>query len=159
MSARRLTIAVSAVILLAGLIGLLLPVSVPDSSGGVIRCGNAAIADLSAARSANDKTLANIPVLNQFIPHNDYVAECQSALSSERGWAIPVAVIGLIGIVGALVARTRERDDSRGAALPAQDRSVKPFDLFTPGVRGSQRETKTAHTGKEPHKAGAHRTL
>ncbi len=110
MTARRLIIAVSAVILLAALLGLLIPVSVPDSSGGSIRCGNAAMADLSAARSANDRTLANIPVLNQFIPHNDYVAECQSSLSSQRGWAIPVAVIGLIGIIGALVARTREED-------------------------------------------------
>jgi hypothetical protein len=87
---------------------------VPDSSGGSIRCGNAAMADLSAARSANDRTLANIPVLNQFIPHNDYVAECQSSLSSRRGWAIPLAVIGLIGIAGVLVARTGEEVPSSG---------------------------------------------
>ncbi len=109
MTARRAIIAISAAILLAGLIGLLVPVSVSDSSGGSIRCGNAAMGDLSAARSANDRTLANIPVLNQFIPHNDYVGECQSSLSSRRGWAIPVAIIGLIGIGGALVARTREK--------------------------------------------------
>ncbi len=114
MTARRSTIAVSAVILLSGLIWLLLPVSVPDSSGGSIRCGNAAMADLSEARSANDRTLANIPVLNQFIPHNDYVAECQSSLSSRRSWAVPLAVIGLIGIAGVLVARPREEVQSGG---------------------------------------------
>ena len=34
------------------------------------------------------------------MPHTDYVAECESALSSRRTWAIPVAVVGLVLLAG-----------------------------------------------------------
>jgi hypothetical protein len=105
---QRLIIAVGAVLLLAGVIGLLVPVSVSDSNGGSVACGNAIVTDLSAARSANDRNGANIPVLNQLIPHTDYVAQCQSSVSSRRAWTIPMAVIGVIAIAGALVVRPRQ---------------------------------------------------
>jgi hypothetical protein len=100
-----LIIAVGAVLLLAGVIGLLVPVSVSDGNGGSVACGNAVAEDLSAARSANDKNGANIPIVNQLLPHTDYVAQCQSAVSGRRMWTIPLAVVGVIAIGGALLVR------------------------------------------------------
>ncbi|WP_025735099.1 hypothetical protein [Mycobacterium genavense] len=103
MTVRRLILAVAAVLLLAGVIGLLVPVSVADGNGGSLGCGNAVVADLTAARNANDKGVAGIPVLNQVVPHTDYVARCESELDSRRAWTIPLAVIGLLGVAGALL--------------------------------------------------------
>jgi hypothetical protein len=108
MTARRLIIAVGAVLLVAGVIGLLVPVSVSDANGGSVACGNGIASDLSAARSANDRNGANIPILNQVIPHTDFVAQCESSLSSRRAWAIPLALVGMVGIGGALVAHRTE---------------------------------------------------
>ena len=105
MTARRLIIAVGAVLLLAGVIGLLTPVSISDGNGSSISCGNAVATDLSAARSANDKSVANIPILNQVVPHTDYVAQCQSSVGSRRTWTIPLTVAGVIAIGGALLVR------------------------------------------------------
>ena len=105
MTVRRLIIAVGAVLLLAGVIGLLVPVSVSDSSGNSVSCGNGIAMDLSSARNANDKNGANIPILNQVLPHTDYVALCQSSVNSRRSWTIPLAVLGVLAIGGALLVR------------------------------------------------------
>jgi hypothetical protein len=105
MTVRRLIFGVAAVLLVAGVIGLLVPVSVSDGNGSSIGCGNAVVADLTAARNANDKSVANIPIVNQFVPHTDYVALCESSLGSRRTWTIPLTVVGLIGIAGALLVR------------------------------------------------------
>ena len=48
----------------------------------------------SEAEAANSKTVANVPILNQIVPHTDYVANCQAAVSSRRTWSIPLTVIG-----------------------------------------------------------------
>ncbi|MGH3634691.1 aminopeptidase [Mycobacterium sp.] len=101
MTVRRLALLVGAVILLAGIMGLLMPVSIPDGNGGNIGCGNAVVPDLSGARAVNDKSVANIPILNQILPHTDFVAECQLALSGRRSWTIPVTVVGAIAVVAA----------------------------------------------------------
>jgi hypothetical protein len=93
------------VLLLAGVIGLLTPVSVSDGNGHSIGCGNAFATDLSAARNANDNSVANVPILNQVVPHTDYVAQCQSAVGSRRTWTIPLAVVGIIVIAGTLLVR------------------------------------------------------
>lgn len=119
MTARRLIIAIGAVLLLAGVIGLLVPVTVSNSNGGTVSCGNGIATDLSGARNANNENGANIPILNQLIPHTDFVAQCQSSVSSRRVWAIPLAVIGIIGIAGALVARPRRGAMSATGAPPA----------------------------------------
>ena len=108
MKVRRLIIAVGAVLLLAGVIGLLTPVSISDGNGNSISCGNAVATDLSAAKSANDKSLANIPILNQVIPHTDYVAQCQSSVGSRRAWTIPLTVVGIVAVAGALLVRRSE---------------------------------------------------
>ncbi|HKI40526.1 MAG: aminopeptidase [Mycobacterium sp.] len=105
MTVRRLIIGVGAVLLLAGVIGLLVPVSVSDGNGHSIGCGNAFATDLSAARNANDNSVANVPILNQVVPHTDYVAQCQSAVGSRRTWTIPLAVVGIIVIAGTLLVR------------------------------------------------------
>jgi hypothetical protein len=105
MTVRRLILGVAAVLLVAGVIGLLMPVSVSDGNGSSLGCGNAVVADLTAARNANDKSVANIPIVNQFVPHTDYVALCESSLGSRRAWTIPLTVVGLVGIAGALLVR------------------------------------------------------
>ena len=107
MNARRLILLVGAAVLIAGVIALLVPVSVPDEDQS-IGCGNAVATDLSEARAANDKNLANVPILNQIVPHTDYVAECQEAVSGRRSWSIPLAVVGALAVAGSvLVPRTR----------------------------------------------------
>lgn len=103
LTVRRLIMAVGAVLLLAGVIGLLVPVSVSDGNGHSIGCGNAVAEDLSAARNANNTSVANVPVLNQVVPHTDYVAQCQSSVGSRRTWTIPLAVVGLIAIAAPLL--------------------------------------------------------
>jgi hypothetical protein len=100
MNLRGLILLVGAIALIAGVIGLLVPVSVPGPDGGSIGCGNGIVADTSAAREADSQNPVNLPILNEIVPHTDYVAQCQSAVSQRRTWAIPVAVIGLVVIAG-----------------------------------------------------------
>lgn len=99
---RRLIMLVGAALLLAGIIGLLVPVSVSNGNGGSIGCGNGVAADLSRARAANDNIVVpNIPIVNQIVPHADYVAQCNAALSGRRAWSIPLTVVGILVIGGA----------------------------------------------------------
>lgn len=107
MTVRRLVLVVAAALLVVGVIALLVPVSISDGNGGSVGCGNAVSADLAGAREANSKTVANVPILNQVVPHTDYVAQCQSSVSQRRAWSIPLAVIGVIGVVGALLVGNR----------------------------------------------------
>jgi hypothetical protein len=108
MTLRRLILVAGAVLLLAGVIGLLVPVSISDADGHSIGCGNAVAADTSGAQAANDKNVvATIPVVNQFVPHTDYVSECRSSISSRRTWTIPLAVLGAIAAGGSFLVRGR----------------------------------------------------
>jgi len=91
---------VGAIILVVGVIGLLVPVSASDGERSV-GCGNALVADKSGAQAANNDGVANVPILNELVPHTDFVALCDSAISGRRTWTIPVAVIGLLVVVGA----------------------------------------------------------
>jgi hypothetical protein len=105
---RRLVLLVGAVLLIAGVIGLLAPVSISDSDGHGIGCGNAVAADTSSAQAANDKNVvADIPIVNQIVPHTDYVSECRSSISSRRTWTIPLAVVGLIVVAASFLVRGR----------------------------------------------------
>jgi hypothetical protein len=102
-----LILLVGAALLVAGVIALLVPVSI-TGNGKSIGCGNAVAADSSQAESANGQTVADVPILNQIVPHTDYVAECNHAVSSRRSWSIPLAVAGLLVAAGSLVVpRTR----------------------------------------------------
>lgn len=100
MNVRRLILLVGVIVLVAGVIGLLVPVSVPGPDNGSIGCGNGLVQDSSAAQQADNNNPVNLPIINEVIPHTDYVKQCQSAVSSRRAWAIPVAVIGLVAIAG-----------------------------------------------------------
>jgi hypothetical protein len=103
MSLQRVILLAGAVALIAGVIALLVPVSVSGEDGQSVGCGNGVAADLSEARAANDRNLADVPILNQIVASTDYVAECQGAVSSRRAWSIPLAVVGALAIVGSLV--------------------------------------------------------
>ena len=107
MTLRRLVLAVGAVLLGAGVIALLVPVSVSGNNGNSVGCGNAISEDLTSARSADNGTGANIPILNQLIPHSDFVGQCESAVSTRRSWSIPLAVIGALALVGSFVVPRR----------------------------------------------------
>jgi hypothetical protein len=107
MNLRRLILAIGAVLLVVGIAALLMPVSVSGPNGESIGCGNAVASDPTAAKDADSKNLANLPVLNEIVPHTSYVAECESALSHRRAWSIPLAAVGAIVAVGALLVRGR----------------------------------------------------
>jgi hypothetical protein len=44
--------------------------------------------DQSAAQQADNSNPANLPTLNEAIPHTDYVKQCQSAVSNRRADAV-----------------------------------------------------------------------
>ena len=100
MNLRRLILLVGAVVLVVGVIGLLMPVSVPGPDNGSIGCGNGLAQDSSAAQQADNQNPANLPIINQVVPHTNYVAQCESAVSGRRAWTIPVAIVGLVVIGG-----------------------------------------------------------
>ena len=103
MNLRRLVLLAGAVVLFVGVIGLLMPVSVAGPEGQKIGCGNAIAADDSAARAADNNNPVNLPILNELVPHTDYVAQCASAVSERRTWSIPVTIVGLVVIAGSFV--------------------------------------------------------
>ncbi|MDT7760775.1 MAG: hypothetical protein QOC63_195 [Mycobacterium sp.] len=117
---QRLILLAGVVLLVAGVIGLFVPVSVSgsgNSSGGSVACGNAARSDLSAARSQDNQNVGNspvvqsIPVINQVAPQSHYVADCNSALGNRRLWTIPLTLIG-IAVIAAALFRQRQRGAS-----------------------------------------------
>lgn len=88
--------------MLAGAIALVAPVSIAGGDGGSIGCGNAVAPELADALDANAQSVANVPIGEQIVPHTNYVAECQSALTGRRGWAIPLASVGLVAALAAV---------------------------------------------------------
>jgi hypothetical protein len=102
-------VAVGALVLIAGVVGLFLPVSVFDGNSSTVGCGNAVVADQSVPQAANNATAAGVPVANQVVLHPDYVAECESAISGRRHWAIPLVMVGAAGILVGLVSRSRPK--------------------------------------------------
>jgi hypothetical protein len=106
MTVRRLVLLVGAVLLVAGVIGLLVPVSISGSDGASIGCGNAVATDTSEAQAANDKNVvAEIPIVNQIVQHRDYVSDCQSAISSRRTWTIPLTIVGAVVVAASFLVR------------------------------------------------------
>jgi len=106
MTVRRLVLLVGAVLLVAGVIGLLMPVSISGSDGADIGCGNAVAADTSNAQAANDENVvADIPIINQVVPHRDYVNECKSSISSRRTWTIPLTIVGVVIVATSFMIR------------------------------------------------------
>lgn len=110
MTAQRLAMVVGAILLVVGIAGLLVPVSVSGDDGKSVGCGNALVSDTSAAQAATNEGVGGVPVLNQIVPHTDFVALCESAVGSRRSWAIPVAAVGaLVAVGGAFLGGRRGR--------------------------------------------------
>jgi hypothetical protein len=107
MTARRLILLIGAILLVAGIIAVLVPVSASGENGNV-GCGNAIASDLSAARDKDNGNVANLPVVNQFVPHTNYLSACNSALSARRGWSIPLTIVGLLVVGGSVLIRERQ---------------------------------------------------
>lgn len=106
MNGRRLVLVAGAILFIAGVVGLFVPVSI---SGG-IGCGNAVHSDVSAARAQDNQNIGNspvvqqIPIANQLAPKSQFVSECNSALGTRRLWTIPLTVVGVV-IAGAAFVR------------------------------------------------------
>lgn len=107
MTTRRLILLVGAMVFVAGIIALLVPVSASGENGSV-GCGNAIASDLSTARDKDNGNLANLPIVNQLVPHTNYVSACNAALSTRRAWSIPLTVVGLLVVGGSLLVRERQ---------------------------------------------------
>lgn len=107
MNMRRLVLLVGAIVLVAGVIGLLVPVSTAGPDNQKVGCGNAIAADYSEARNIDERNPVNLPVINELVPHTDYVEKCEAAVSQRRTWAIPVAIIGLVILVGGFFVGSR----------------------------------------------------
>lgn len=113
MNSRRLVLVAGAILFVAGVIGLFVPVSV---SGG-IGCGNAVHSDVSAARAQDNQNIGNspvvqqIPIANQIAPKSQFVSECNSALGNRRLWTIPLTVVGVV-IAGATFVRRPQTSPS-----------------------------------------------
>jgi hypothetical protein len=111
---RLRNLVVGAVVLIAGVVGLFLPVSVFDGNSSTVGCGNALVANQSALQAANDSPVASAPVLDQPIPHPDFVAACESAISGRRHWAIPLVIVGAAGVLVGIFIRGRSGSARKG---------------------------------------------
>jgi hypothetical protein len=120
LTGRRLVLLAGIVLLVAGVIGLFVPVSISGGNGGSIGCGNAVQSDLSAARSQDNQNAGNspvvqqIPIVNQIAPQSHYVADCNSALGKRRLWTIPLTLVGILAVAGSLFAQRRRGTAARG---------------------------------------------
>jgi hypothetical protein len=89
-SMRWFILLVGAALLIAGVAGLLMPVSI-TANGTSLGCGNAVISDLSAAEQ---RDLAN-GVPTHFDPFGA-VIDCKESLSTRRLWTIPLVAFGAV---------------------------------------------------------------
>lgn len=104
----------AAVVLLAGgLFALRSPVFIDayDQFGWQVKCGSGFTTDLSQA--SNAQKMPNREKTNAGAAHaadNNYVRQCDNALTIRRGWAIPAAALGgltLTWLAGAALAHDR----------------------------------------------------
>jgi hypothetical protein len=98
---------VAVAVLIAGVAGLLLPVAVFDGGSSTVGCGNALAADASQARAANVTPAGIVPAVDQAVPRPNFVLACDEAISGRRHWAIPLVIVGLVGLVVGIVFRGR----------------------------------------------------
>jgi hypothetical protein len=111
--ARIRNVLVAAAVLVAGVAGLFLPISVFDGGNSTIGCGNAVVADESGPRAANATPVTNGTAIDQAVPRPDFVVACDEAISGRRHWAIPLVIVGVVGLVVGVLFRGR-RGVSRG---------------------------------------------
>jgi hypothetical protein len=86
-----------------------------DQSGFQISCGDGAVADYAQAASADHD--ARKPPHGPTPEHaTDYVGDCQSAIWWRRGWTVPLAFFGVVGLLTALLDRGRRSHDTDAAS-------------------------------------------
>jgi hypothetical protein len=73
-----------------------------DQSGFRISCGDGAVADYAQATTA-DHEIRKQPHLPTSEQATDYVGDCQSATWWRRGWTVPLALLGVVGLLTALL--------------------------------------------------------
>jgi hypothetical protein len=99
---------VGAAVLIAGVVGLLLPVSVWNGGSSTVGCGNAIVAEKPAPSTTNLGQIS-VDVPEQAISHPDYAAQCDSAISSRRHWGIPLVIVGTAGLLLGIFYRPRRK--------------------------------------------------
>jgi hypothetical protein len=121
MTLRRLVLLVGAVLLIAGFIALLVPVTVSGKDGSV-GCGvPISGGDLTSARQKDNQNPSNAagnvpvlgPVIQSIAPPSNYAADCSSAVQTRLWWAIPLAVVGVLVIAGSFTVRDRRQVGAR----------------------------------------------
>lgn len=108
---RLMIVFAGVVALMVGIAGLLVPVSV-SADRQVVRCGSPIAPDLSAARTHDDASAANVPVLGEVVTDTNFTRLCRKDLEDRRLWTITLAVAGTLVMVlavaqGALSSRER----------------------------------------------------
>ncbi len=108
MKNRLRNLLLGAAVLIAGLVGLLLPVSVWNGGSSTVGCGNAIVAEKPAPSTTNLGQVS-VDVPEQAVSHPDYVAQCDSAISSRRHWGIPLVIVGTVGLLLGIFYRPRRK--------------------------------------------------
>jgi hypothetical protein len=99
MNLRRLILLVGAVALVVGVVGLLVPVSVPTGQRQHRlrqRLGSGFVGGAAGGQQQPGQPADTQPDH----PHTNYTAQCHSAVSGRRAWTIPVTIVGLVAIAG-----------------------------------------------------------
>ena len=107
MNNRLRNVLIGAAVMIAGVVGLLLPVSVWNGSS-TVGCGNAIVAEKPAPSTTNLGHIS-VDVPEQAISHPDYAAQCDSAISSRRHWGIPLVIVGTAGLLLGIFYRPRRK--------------------------------------------------
>jgi hypothetical protein len=118
MSVRWFAGVVAAIAFVVGVIALSTTVNAEDDGGRAIPCGTGFWSDTGEAhRMGRAENLSDVMV---GLPSSDIEAEyaqrCVDAIANRRLLAWPLTVVGLVGVLGALLIRTAR---SRGIHRPA----------------------------------------
>jgi hypothetical protein len=105
LKSRLRNVTVGAAVLVAGVVGLFLPISAFDGGTSTVGCGNAVAAAKPSANAANMSPIPGAPLVDPVAPRPDLVAACDSAISGRRHWAIPLVIVGAAGILAGVVVR------------------------------------------------------
>lgn len=122
MNARMLVLVAGAALLIAGLIGLLVPASASgnDLQGNKVSvgCGVPIAGGDTKDAEQKDQNLGNaaangannlgLPGVANAIPQTHFVAACNSAVNTRLAWTIPLAVAGALVIAGSFAMRGRQ---------------------------------------------------
>ncbi|HZQ33562.1 MAG TPA: aminopeptidase [Mycobacterium sp.] len=123
MNARVLALIVGAALLIAGVIGLLVPASASSNdlqgSNESVSCGVPIAGGDTSKAEEKDKNLGNavanganslgLPGVANATPQTHFVAACNSAINTRLAWTIPLAIVGALVLVGSFAVGRRTR--------------------------------------------------